>query len=448
MTTACALLTIVLIALLIRLLHQRATPMYAAVAIAFANNIFPKLAKLLTAFEKHSTESHRQTSLYFKIAGFRWANTAVVITAITPFTNTVTNKGLLESVFSIFVADLVVSHSLQLLDVVGQIKRHYLAPRAPNQDMMNLHMSGSRFELAERYTNMTKTLFLALWYSALFPGALFLCAVTLVVTYNADRFSLMRTWSRQPLLGTSLAKFSRRYFFSSALVAMAVVSAYTWAGFPFDNICKTGTKVDKAFVGTFKLDVKDGTKGTTSVQQEDFEYNYCLQALLQPPNVKFPPVPDKQPSSLKWMTPDQEMLSRVYGWTSVVAVGLFVWVILYTIVKTIENIFRRSYKPQGKDQMVPFSKIPSASTYIPQVQSGLYSYPLLACSCTGLDPDIFDWQDPDRPHKYYDLTLDAMDIIEGCDDGTKRVFSIVSHRQPPARKGDYQVEDDTSYIHI
>jgi uncharacterized membrane protein YjfL (UPF0719 family) len=43
-------------------------------------------AKLLTGFESHASEGFKQTSLYFKIAAFRWVSTAVIFSIITPFT--------------------------------------------------------------------------------------------------------------------------------------------------------------------------------------------------------------------------------------------------------------------------------------------------------------------------------------------------------------------------
>ena len=39
---------------------------------------------------------------------------------------------------------------------MGHIHRHVLAPRAATQDAMNLMFRGEPFELAERYTDMTK----------------------------------------------------------------------------------------------------------------------------------------------------------------------------------------------------------------------------------------------------------------------------------------------------
>lgn len=117
------------------------------------------------------------------------------------------------------------------------LQRHFLAPRAATQDAMNLNMQGQVVELAERYTNMTKILFLALWYCSIYPCTLFLCSFALLVNFFTDRFSLMRTWKRAPMLGNTISSFSRKYFFSAAIVAMAIASSYYWSGFPFDNLC-------------------------------------------------------------------------------------------------------------------------------------------------------------------------------------------------------------------
>lgn len=88
---------------------------------------------------------------------------------------------------------------------------------------------------------MTKILFLALWYCSIYPCALFLCSFALLVNFFTDRFSLMRTWKRAPMLGNTISRFSRKYFFSAAIVAQAIVSSYYWSGFPYDNLCSEYT---------------------------------------------------------------------------------------------------------------------------------------------------------------------------------------------------------------
>lgn len=79
-------------------------------------------------------------------------NTAVVITIITPFTASLTSGALVNQIYALYFAEILTTNALQLLDIVGNIKRHFLAPRAATQDSMNLNFSGTDFELAERYT--------------------------------------------------------------------------------------------------------------------------------------------------------------------------------------------------------------------------------------------------------------------------------------------------------
>jgi hypothetical protein len=149
LTTLCTLTAIILIAFVIFLVNEQSIT-FSAFAIAIFNSIFPLFAKLLTGMEAHSSEGGKQRSLYFKIAVFRWVNTAVVITIITPFTSTLTDGGLVNQIYALFFAEIVTTNAIQLLDPVGHFQRHFLAPRAKTQDAMNLCMQGQQVELAER----------------------------------------------------------------------------------------------------------------------------------------------------------------------------------------------------------------------------------------------------------------------------------------------------------
>ena len=160
-TTLISLVFVVAVAVIVALCRRKGTA-YAALAISISNAMFPAIAKAVTNLEAHASETGKQSSLYVKIAIFRWVVTAIVITIITPFTSTLTNgpEHLLQSIYVIFFADLVTTNVLQLADPASNFKRHFLAPRAASQDRMNLLMGGTEYTIAERYTNMTKTLFL------------------------------------------------------------------------------------------------------------------------------------------------------------------------------------------------------------------------------------------------------------------------------------------------
>ena len=393
-----------------------------------------EFAKFLTSCEAHSSEGNKQRSLYFKIALFRWVNTAVVITIITPFTATLTNGKLVNQVFSLFIAEILTSNAILLLDPLDHVKRHIFAPRAMTQDAMNLNMQGAVFELAERYTNMTKTLFLALWYCTVYPGALLMCSFALFINYFVDRFALMRTWKRPPKLGSKISEFSRQYFFLIALLAMAVLANYYWAGFPFDNLCLIEDTNNSTFVGEWTIRPFDSTMNQVDITflSDTDIYQPCLQDFFRFPlsDKAFPFISPFQLEGEEWMTVDQELITDIFGWTSVGVLVIIFLSFFYRSYTSFMNMFRGSYEACGDDMGINFSEVPTISTYIPEVQSPVISYPLLACHIDRIDKELLEWTDPDRPHTFYDLTKDADVLLRGTDVSTKVVFSQIAHWPP------------------
>jgi hypothetical protein len=204
-TTLITLIAIFLVAFLVYLANTRklkdtqfndtSVVIGSAVIITISNMTFPIFAKLLTnTLESHPSESSKQGSMYYKIALFRWMNSTVVFFLITPFTFTLTRdtngEGLIPKLLGLFIMDMFLPKTLALLDIRGQIRRHIAAPRKKTQDAMNICFQGSSYELAEVYSDMTKTLFMTLFYCSIFPSAFFLCAISLTIKYFVDKFSL------------------------------------------------------------------------------------------------------------------------------------------------------------------------------------------------------------------------------------------------------------------
>jgi hypothetical protein len=296
---------------------------------------------------------------------------------------------------------------------------------------MNLKMQGAVFELAERYTNMTKILFLALWYCAIYPGALFLCSFALFINYFSDRFSLMRTWKRPPQLGGKISEFSRRYFFSLAIVAMAIMSSYYWAAFPFDNLCLASEEFAATdYAGKWTVYQKGTVFDNVSVDSK--VYKYCLQDFLRYKHEwAFPFIADFQRDGQEWMDSDQEIVTSIYSWSAVGVILIVLLSFMYGWWDGFMGQFRGTYRANGDDQNIPFSDVPSINTYVPEVESPVFSYPLLACSIDSIDKSLLEWTDPDRPHAFYDLTKDAAVLLRGQDVSNKMVFSQVAHWPPP-----------------
>ena len=199
------------------------------------------------------------------------------------------------------------------------------------------------------YTSVTKILFLCLWYCAIYPAAFFMCSFTLLVNYFSDRFALMRTWKRAPQLGTTISKVSRRYFFSLACVAMAVISSYYWSAFPFDNLCANDNAVNSTYIGKFEVKPLghhlQAAPNFSEVTSKSTEYRYCLQDLMTPGHGNtFPFIPNQQPPGEEWMTESQEDITVIYGWSSVGVTAVVVISFLYGWIQLWKGLFKSSYE--------------------------------------------------------------------------------------------------------
>ena len=171
---------------------------------------------------------------------------------------------------------------------------------------MNSYMSGGRFELAERYTDATKVLFVSLFYSQILPVSLFLGAAALLTHFLVGKFCLLRMWRTAPDIGPGLSRLSRNYFFSTCLLVHVIMSAYWWSGYPYDDLC----------------------------QNENGEYFFCDQDFLR--GWVFPPLPRFQPVGSEWMTQSQAIITSLFSWTALVMVTVaavvFVKEILFPFV--------------------------------------------------------------------------------------------------------------------
>lgn len=420
--------------------------------------IFLVFLVLLGSNPYHNSEERLQTSLYVKIAAFRFINTAIIVNLVTPFPSTLGSgtDDLVDGVKDIFVAEIVTSSIIKFMDPGGLFKRHYLAPRAKSQEEMNSYMRGEVWYLAERFTNMSKrkcipaiehplilyltlqyftpVFFLTLWYSSIYPFGFFMCAVALLINMFADRFSLMRTWGRAPSLGPSISHFSRRYFFGVAISAMAISSSYSWAGFPYDNLClndinETDDDSNGYYTGSWDVTSIDGSRiASVTVSEGDPSYKYCKQSLYwYGKGFNFPAIPYWQTEGEEWMTNEQELLTRIFGWSSfALVIATLSWILIIS-VQTM--LFRSNYEACGDDQGIPFSEVPVISSYIPEVRSDLFSYPLLAVDTDDVDEELYEWKDAERPYSYYDLSRDAQTVLNGAKskDEIKTLFSSVTY---------------------
>lgn len=260
-----------------------------------------------------------------------------------------------------------------------------------------------------------------------------MCSFALFINYFVDRFALMRTWKRPPQLGTKISEFSRRYFFSLAILAMAVLSSYYWAGFPFDNLCPDeNTAINASYVGDWTISMADAEDVAITIPANGEVYKYCLQDFFRFPrqDKAFPFIPESQLEGEEWMTMDQEIVTTIFGWSSVGVLIIILLTFIHRWYSSFMHMFRGSYDACGNDMEINFSDVPSINSYVPEVKSPVFSFPLLASNIDRIDTNLLEWTDPDRPHAFYDLTKDAEVLLHGTDVSSKIVFTQIAHWPP------------------
>ena len=164
----------------------------------------------------------------------------------------------------------------------------------------------------------------------------------------------MRIWANSASIGAEVARFSRRYFFSGAVVAYAVINAYIWSGFPYSNLCEVEDPMTGA-AGTYtNLTLGTGERSSeTIVVEQDAFVRFCDQSWrIFEGAIKFPPTGKQQPENGIWMTDSQALLSSIFGITSAVYVGGYIMLLFSgAIVKYVGSFFCGFYKPTGETNL-------------------------------------------------------------------------------------------------
>ena len=164
----------------------------------------------------------------------------------------------------------------------------------------------------------------------------------------------MRIWANSASLGSELARFSRKYFFSLAVLAYAIMSAYQFAGFPYDNVCDVVDNPTFGGSGNYtNVTLSDDTivDIITVSPEQDAIVKFCRQSWQGFDGFLFPPTANSQPPGLQWMSDSQETLSNVYGYT---ALAFLVGYIFFFFGSAIKNFlvswFRGVYQPTGESR--------------------------------------------------------------------------------------------------
>jgi hypothetical protein len=205
-----------------------------ALFISCINVILPQLALYTTFYvEAHVQRSDMEMSTLLKLVVVRCVNSGVLI-YLTVSENSRFSEEHLAHVQSILIADAVTTPVFRLLDISGLINRYVFSRGVGTQEELNVLFTPTAWTLAERYTDMLKTIFCGLFFAVPMPSGLIITACAMFSTFCVDKYSLLRLWRRPPALDDSLATTSR-VFLAMTVFAHITVSTNYFAHWPFND---------------------------------------------------------------------------------------------------------------------------------------------------------------------------------------------------------------------
>lgn len=200
-----------------------------AIFISVINALLPTFFKMMTLLvEVHYTARNVQASMLLKLVIARCINSAILIYVVTPFENTFSQESLLR-IQNVLIGDAITTPLLRFLNMEDFLMKSFVVPfSSKTQEDYNAFYQGAKWNLAERYTDVLKTVFVGLFFLVPLPSGVFISAVAMLVTYIVDKYALLRLWRRIPNVGHFLGTISR-YFCVVIVFTHSIVSRIYFA---------------------------------------------------------------------------------------------------------------------------------------------------------------------------------------------------------------------------
>ena len=174
-----------------------------AIVIAVLDTLLGSLFETITELGSPSTEGEKQSSLQLKLFFVR-----LLISTVFPYLQTdwaaFLDVDTMQKIITVQLSACILSPLITLTDIGGVINRNIVAPYlSQTQAELNSKWSGSPWSLAERYTVLSKILFISVFYAILTPVALLIGCVSFLLVFLVDRFLLLRKWAPSGLLDSN-----------------------------------------------------------------------------------------------------------------------------------------------------------------------------------------------------------------------------------------------------
>lgn len=313
-----------------------------AIFVSLVNSILPETLKYITqSVEIHVDVRHFQISMLLKLVAARCINSALLIYLATKFENTFGLDSLYQ-MQNILIADAITTPLFRLLNVYDYFVRYIYAPRiSKTQEELDSYWQGADWTLAERYTDVLKTIFVGLFFLVPLPSGLFITAFAMLTTYCVDKYSLLRIWKRPPQIDKTLGQVSR-YFYIGIVFCHLSISRIYFANWPYTGLWGFDTH-EKARCTFFKCYTDDN------------------------------------------MTDDQKKVVNFYSGACIsMFVVVIAWIVAYNFVKYVKKGIFGSKKTVGRASSIAFRHVSGIQAYVPVVNRSEFVTPLICADVSNI----------------------------------------------------------------
>ncbi|GMF50805.1 unnamed protein product [Phytophthora fragariaefolia] len=351
-----------------------------AITLAFTDIFGCRLLSYVDKLEQHQTKEREQLSTLNKLLLFRGFNGAVVLYLLMDFTDILSQENLLQ-IQALLIANLITAPVLQLISPFEKFYRWYYGPKAKTQRKLNSYYSGAYWKLAERYTQITKSVGIALFFKSLLPTGLLITGLSLLVNYWVDKYCLLRKWKTPPRYDGLLARASRYHLLIVVLVSL-IMMGHWYNGWPFDRY----------------------TQRAVAIAREKTESRY--DSLVKTLHIVLPFLRDDYP------TKDQKNLMGVLYWIILVVTCMVVaFVFLKSLYRSymrfiVGNLPSGFFGGRAKQSDIPASQVFTLNGYVPSFESPYSGFPYLSVPLDGFEPRYISWN---GNHEAYCLVNDVLE---------------------------------------
>jgi hypothetical protein len=185
--------------------YARALTILSSFVIVAVNVFLTAVAKAATRYQRFYTMSDFEAALMLKLTVVHVLNSIVVPAASSRCDRGGDDVGtclwfapggLAESAFFLQIFNAFLPDVVALLDIGGRIKRFWLSKYAKTQEMLDDMLDPPEFILAEKYSQVCKTVALALVYGPILPVSYLIALLGFGATYWTDKYLALRRFGK------------------------------------------------------------------------------------------------------------------------------------------------------------------------------------------------------------------------------------------------------------